>query len=136
MIQAWHDGDDSLRGNLDRIALSLDGSLEVAGWAVDPLSPGGGHTPVTVAVDVDGKEMFSGVANNSRPGECARVAPTLWWGPPAHRAFAAGMCPCLFLSRALAQNSLKSCATPATCMCAPPSSLTLTHFRSLCARSC
>jgi hypothetical protein len=59
---------DSLRGNLDRIVLSLDGSLEVRGWAVDPQAPGGGRTPVVVAVEVDGKEMFTGVADVSRPG--------------------------------------------------------------------
>ena len=59
---------DLLRGNLDRIVLSLDGSLEVGGWAVDPQAPGGGRTPVVVAVEVDGKEMFTGVANVSRPG--------------------------------------------------------------------
>lgn len=70
-------GSDVLRGNLDKITLGLDGSLEVNGWAVDPQAQGGGRPPVTVAIEVDGKEIYSAVANVSRPGGwpvCAPIA--------------------------------------------------------------
>lgn len=59
---------DVLRGNLDKISLGLDDSLEINGWAVDPKAQGGGRPPVTVAIEVDGKAIYSSVANVSRPG--------------------------------------------------------------------
>ena len=65
-----------IQGALDSVTPELDGTVGVQGWAVDHAGPGGGRTPIAVGVAVDGKIVYSALANTNRPGLVkAGVAP-------------------------------------------------------------
>lgn len=61
----------ALRGSFDALTINPDGSASVVGWAVDPNAAGGGRPAVTVAVEADGKVIWTGIADVSRPGACS-----------------------------------------------------------------
>ena len=55
----------SLRGKADAIHLGTD-NVNVSGWAVDPLLPQGGKSPITIVISVDGVAAVSVLANHPR----------------------------------------------------------------------
>ena len=51
---------EAIRGNLDHAFPNVvDGTVAVVGWAVDPAGPGDGTEHVTVAIEVDGRIIYT-----------------------------------------------------------------------------
>lgn len=57
----------AIHGSLDKAVPNLDGSVSVAGWAVDRDSPGNGRTPLSVGIAIDDNIVYVVTANVSRP---------------------------------------------------------------------